>query len=255
MTMNGYYFNEQLNYIYRNTEDAPHSETTLHSHKLCEILLFESGDGELCLGQKKQMLFSGALVILPKDTMHFINILSGRPYRRHILHFEDVQGLFNKPVILDAHENSRIISVFSRMKDYNSLFDGKQKTAVFSALLTELVALISKTEAPQKENRGEFMTKATEYIENNINQLEDITMLCASLCCSRAQLYREFRKALGVSPMKYITDRRLEIAQNLLKLGDDATKVCFRCGFSDYSAFYRAYKAKYGYSPNKTKIY
>ena len=252
--MNGYYFDKKLNYVYRDTQSPPHSETNLHGHNVCELLFLESGDCELVLEGKRQMLFSGALVILPRGTGHFINILSDMPYRRHIVHFDDTDNSFDGAAVLDVSENSRIVSVFSRMRDYNSLFDGEQKTKVFCALLCELVLLIQNTVSKGGERGSEFMVRADEYIEKHIREIQNTKELCEALCISRAGLYREFEKAFGVSPMRYVAGRRLEMAQSLLRLGDDATKVCERVGFSDYSAFYRAYKAKFGYSPNKTKI-
>ena len=72
--MNGYYFDKKLNYVYRDTQSPPHSETNLHGHNVCELLFLESGDCELVLEGKRQMLFSGALVILPRGTGYISDI-------------------------------------------------------------------------------------------------------------------------------------------------------------------------------------
>ena len=99
--------------------------------------------------------------------------------------------------------------------------------------------------------QGSFIYLATDYIERHLQEIENVKVLCDALHISRAQLYREFERELSKSPMRYINDLRLERAKNLLKLGEDATRVCERCGFHDYSAFYRAYKKYFGHSPSK----
>ena len=45
------------------------------------------------------------------------------------------------------------------------------------------------------------------------------------------------------------TIRRLLMARQLLSAGVPAGQVSSNCGFSDYTSFYRAFKAEYGINP------
>ncbi|MBQ8605934.1 MAG: helix-turn-helix transcriptional regulator [Clostridia bacterium] len=247
--MDGYYLNGKLNYIHRSASRPPHNETALHCHDMCELLYFEKGDGELVLEGKRQLLFPGALVILPRGTMHFINVLSDKPYVRSVINFEG--GSFEKAQVLDISGQARIISVFERMREYAGLFSGEQRDEILSACLTELILLIKSSQKQVSQEYGKLIHQATTYIERHLQEIENVSALCEVLHISRAQLYREFERELSKSPMRYINDLRLERAKNLLKLGEDATRVCERCGFRDYSAFYRAYKKYFGHSPSK----
>ena len=76
-----------------------------------------------------------------------------------------------------------------------------------------------------------------------------IEELCAALYVSRSTLQRAFHEALGVSPMRYASLRRLLRAQTMIALGDTPTAVSEALGYRDYSAFYRAYRARFGHSP------
>ena len=54
--------------------------------------------------------------------------------------------------------------------------------------------------------------------------------------------------SLGREAAKRIADARARIAT---VLGAKPTEIYTKCGFSDYSAFYRAYKNQFGYPPSE----
>jgi AraC family transcriptional regulator, exoenzyme S synthesis regulatory protein ExsA len=74
----------------------------------------------------------------------------------------------------------------------------------------------------------------------------------AQLChCSLSSFKREFRKHYGTSPGKWLLERRLERSASLLQsTGMSVTEIMFECGFEDLSHFSRAFKEKFGLSPN-----
>ena len=60
---------------------------------------------------------------------------------------------------------------------------------------------------------------------------------------------RDFRKISELSPERWITNRRLIAAQELLKRGRRVTYVCFDVGFKNVSHFSAIFKRKYGMTP------
>jgi AraC-like DNA-binding protein len=68
--------------------------------------------------------------------------------------------------------------------------------------------------------------------------------------CSRAQLCRRFRTALGCSPIAYVLRLRLEAARELLTTtGLDIAAIAAKCGFSDRYHLTRAFSARYRQGP------
>lgn len=189
------------------------------------------------------------------------------PYKRAVLNFSALPDslsealsshLFAEPRILHIAQNPRILAVLERMQDYSELFCGKERELLFHSLVTELLLLIDKTEAVtavSSDGYGSFITQALAYIERHLTEIAGVSDLCETLHVSRAYLFREFQAALKTSPMRFINEKRLLAAQNLLLLGEDANKVCFRCGYREYSTFYRAYRAYFGYSPQETHFH
>lgn len=78
--------------------------------------------------------------------------------------------------------------------------------------------------------------------------LEDFAQLSHR---SLSSFKREFRKHYGTSPGKWLLERRLERSASLLQsTGMSVTEIMFECGFEDLSHFSRAFKEKFGRSPN-----
>lgn len=50
---------------------------------------------------------------------------------------------------------------------------------------------------------------------------------------------------------RYVTQRRLDLARQLMLACNDLGTVAENAGFCDYSAFFRAFKQEYGLSPSE----
>lgn len=62
---------------------------------------------------------------------------------------------------------------------------------------------------------------------------------------------REFTRLVGTSVYRYIIQKRLMLARQLMSEGVSPTAAYHRCGFADYSGFYRAFKSEYHLSPKE----
>lgn len=61
---------------------------------------------------------------------------------------------------------------------------------------------------------------------------------------------REFREHYGTTPGKWLLERRLQCAADLLRLtGMSVTEIVFECGFEEPSHLSRTFRAKFGQSP------
>ena len=89
------------------------------------------------------------------------------------------------------------------------------------------------------------------YINQNLCSSLDVGQIADSLYVSESYLFRLFKKELHQTPLKYIREKRLMMAKKMLSEGERPTVVCTRCGFSDYTTFYRNYVAFFGCSPSE----
>jgi len=87
-------------------------------------------------------------------------------------------------------------------------------------------------------------------VENNLmNQLtlEEFAFLANR---SLSSFKRDFQKTYGVSPQRYIRERRLEMASADLANGRSAGEVYLDYGYQHLSNFNTAFKKKYGLTPS-----
>ena len=81
-----------------------------------------------------------------------------------------------------------------------------------------------------------------------------ITHLADDLNVSRVHLYRLIKAHTGKSCSKYVLDRRLDRAHEMLKAGKNSvTDVAFAVGFNNLSYFARAFRAKFDVNPSQLR--
>lgn len=97
--------------------------------------------------------------------------------------------------------------------------------------------------------------QAEEYLRANVDQPLTVETLAERTGVSGRTLYDSFRKFLGVSPMRYLRELRMERARaDLLDPAQarSVTEVATRWGFYQLGRFATDYRARYGESPNQT---
>ena len=88
------------------------------------------------------------------------------------------------------------------------------------------------------------------YLETHWAEPQRLDDLAALAGCSRAQLCRRFRAAVGCSPIQYLLRLRLEHARELLHTTRlDLCTIAERCGFSDRYHLSKSYALRYGLGP------
>ena len=112
------------------------------------------------------------------------------------------------------------------------------------------IALHSRQVRPERQ-LSELVQKVLGYIAENLQQDISLDGLATEFFVSKYHLSHAFSREVGVSIYRYIMLRRLLMARQLLQEGMPAGQVCTACGFSDYTSFYRAFRAEYGISPGK----
>ena len=100
-----------------------------------------------------------------------------------------------------------------------------------------------------------------DYFHNGIREFSEQAPLWElSLCAntvsllvhiSPSTLSKLFLGKMGISFYHFVTQRRLINSKAKIEQGRSLEEAALSCGFSDYSAFYRALKKEYGMSPRE----
>lgn len=99
--------------------------------------------------------------------------------------------------------------------------------------------------------KSNLIDQIIEYINNRIE--EDITIdeISEYFYLSKFHLSREFKKYTGTTIHRYIVQKKLIEAKELILKEMPITDVYKKCGFGDYSNFFRAFKNEYGITPKQ----
>ena len=245
-------------YIRHAVDDAPDNKgAAFHIHDRCEVFYFVSGNAQYLVEGSVYPLKRGSLLIMRPGEAHCIRFLSDErceryavnfpislfdsidPQRRLILPFADRplgrHNLYYLPELEDT---------FSELVCCEE--DAYGRTLLFTLRLADIMdRLIRQTDSlPPPEPA--LSEKLVRYVNDML--FEDITVeqLSGHFFLSVSQFSRLFKEATGASPWAYITAKRLISAREQLQSGISAKKAAERCGFKDYSVFYRAYVKRFG---------
>jgi two-component system response regulator YesN len=121
-------------------------------------------------------------------------------------------------------------------------------------LVRELVSRIMGYLSPHAGGT-ELAVQLQNYVDRHFMKLEQMEDLADVFRYSYAYLSRLFKKQTGVSISRYVLEKRLELAKQLIENNDalSMAKVAEMSGFADRRYFLRAFKAYTGKSPTAYK--
>jgi AraC-like DNA-binding protein len=132
---------------------------------------------------------------------------------------------------------------------------GRQSTKLPELLLTEVLRL-QLANAPASERgwfaglRDPVLAPAMRAVHTAPERKWTVADLAREAVVSRSLLDGRFRDVLGLSPMRYVNEWRMRVAQDLLVTTEvKVAAIATRVGYDSEEAFSRAFKRAHGQSP------
>lgn len=257
-------------------KDPYMKEVALHLHDFYEIYFFLDGNVQYNVESRSYQLKAGdVLLINPLELHQPIFGKEQRGYERIVL-------WINKSFLesLSPPENDLTACFDTTAPGHTNLL--RPESAMRQVLIYELEQLMLETESQEycseyfgvsylvqiliqlnrqakqqnKEAEAKVASDSVVYmVLNYINThySEDLTLdfLANQFFISKYHLSREFGRLVGTSVHRYIVQKRLIMAKQMMQEGKPSSEVYQHCGFGDYSNFYRAFKAEYQISPRE----
>ena len=96
------------------------------------------------------------------------------------------------------------------------------------------------------------LRRARDHADRCYAEPLDVESLAAVAGLSKYHFLRLFRATYGLTPGEYVSQRRIERAQDLLRAtGLSVTEVCFAVGFSSLGSFSSRFKTVVGETPSQ----
>ncbi|WP_426490439.1 AraC family transcriptional regulator N-terminal domain-containing protein [Hymenobacter sp. 102] len=138
---------------------------------------------------------------------------------------------------------------------------GRIKDVLAGFTIQEMLVRLMQTQARQLlfHNYQQHATShrfaaVVQYIKQHLTEQITVEKLAELACMSKATFFRVFKRELGLTPVEYVIQERLQEAKRLLrnplvKVAD----VCFRAGFNNTAYFQKIFKQYEGVTPGMYK--
>ncbi len=252
-----------VEYLYKET-DQPETVYTHHCHQAYEIYCLVSGKVEFRVEGEVFHLTSGSALLLDFARLH--SAKAEGHYERAVLHFPKevlyrqelpLLKLFSEPGILYHFDSGDLFHKYlSEFTTIASMPEDVRDIAIHSHVVSLLLKFSAMCdEATVADRSNEQIKRIVKYINENLSSELSEGGIANTFYMSLSTLIRQFKKTTGVSAPKYILYKRMSLARAMLERGVPAGEVALRCGYNDYSTFYRSYRKVHGLSPGQMLNY
>ncbi len=251
-----------LEHVYSISQDCSCIDSNAHRHTFWELILFERGEGIHIINGEPHPLRPGIITLLsPTDTHGWVNADGSLhdctkvrfSYNIWHNHMRPLLQSYRFPMVaeLSAEDHQKALQLLDLLYDEH-LRDQQTDNAAFALQLIASLLLLIQRNLP--DNAGTNAAKTRDillYIQEHFCEPITITEVASAMGYSPKYFSRLFAQELGVPFREYVLAQRLNYAYHLIKHSDlSITEVCCETGFHSLAHFSKAFKHKYGCSPN-----
>lgn len=256
--------------------DSYLNHVALHHHDFYEVYLFLNGNVNYTIESRNYHLVPGDILLISPLELHQPRITQEKhPYERIVLWINKAFiEQFSTPdttlthcfdASVPGHTNllrlaptprQRIADMMDRLVTESNTNKYGADLAALGCLVQFLVelnrqALSCEQRHELTDKSGPIVTNVLNFINEHYNEELSLDLLASRFFVNKYHLSHEFNRLVGTSIYRYVIQKRLVIAKQMLADGLPPTDVYQHCGFGDYSNFYRAFKGEYGISPKE----
>ena len=223
---------------------------TRHKHRNWELVYCTGASGRFVFDGLEIPYEEGDVVVIPPDTPHE-NVSEGGFTNIH-LNIEGATLSFAQPVRIRDDGNRTILHLFT---DAYYLFcgDAEKRAALLGSYGSLIVRCMTAFRAVHSKNRiAEEIEQS--IVQNFANASYELDEVLQAMPYCYDYLCRIFRKEMGMTPHRYLTNLRLQAAAEMLSSvynDDSISHVALTCGFRNPLYFSRLFKKKYGAAPSE----
>lgn len=242
-----------------------------HTHdEFFEITYVISGKGiARANGIPTQISQNELFISLPNETHEIISD-SVEPLRYYFIAFNFKQDsqfhniLYQEKIIkLNAHSRiakssvigssfAELISQLENPNEYSNLkFQLLCKVLAVNVIQIYKKIYTKNYNSPIINNDQVLYHKIISFIDNNLTKIDKLSDIAEYLNYNYVYISRIFKKKFGKTIYTYFSDKKLELAKQLITNSDmSLTEISTHLNYSSIFVFSRIFKNKYGISPN-----
>ncbi len=203
---------------------------------------------------------SAFFITFPDSSRYYLP--EGGKWKFFYLHFDGELGdYFYKRIqntsgnIFSLDSSSQAINCF--LEEYQTFQNGRKYDRYESGIFLYrfLSTLLRELEIPSIIIKNAVVEEAAEWIRQNYRSQNNLSQMCSQLGVSLPHLTRQFHSQKGITPMKYLTQLRLEQGISfLLNTTLNIDVIAQECGFANGNYFAKVFRKSMGVSPSEYRI-
>ena len=268
------YLNE--NFRMFHLRDSAGQERDFHFHEFDKIVILISGSVNYMVEGTDYSLKPWDILLVRHHMIHKAVIDVSEPYERIIIYLDSAYvdrfapegGLMDcfaaaeqRRFCLMRPEESEIAELRGTLERLECTINDTafgadlMRGTMLTQLMVQLNRIMQRDTSCESSSveYNEKIAAALSYINENLTKRLSVDELAAMSYLSRYHFMRLFKSQTGCTVHNYIRQKRLVLAARLIREGMSASNAAVECGFSDYSAFHRAFTQTFGVSPGKIK--
>lgn len=232
-----------------------------HYHQTYQLLFVLEGEGTIRLGSEVRKLTVDDTALIVPYSVHsvmsdfrltllvlaFDEAVLDPDMRAQLLHAYFPASCLMKPGLFAASELRQLLRkmLFEQSRELSQLVRLSLKVQLSQLLL--LLVRSPETGSSSNKLRAE---KIRSYIDSKYFDPLTAGDIASKLDISTRHVNNIFKERYNMTPMQYLTEVRIRVAQKLLvETGKDIISICFEVGYDSVSTFYRSFKAVAKLSP------
>jgi len=245
--------NGKLDFFYYKSEKAC-TYVDFHKHNCYELVYYLTGTGTMNLNGELLRYTPNSMTVTRPNYMHD----ERREEATDVIFFGFLYDDFPVPLrngIVQDSEQHDILRLVLSMKE--ELLEQKAHYRFrVDLLLNETILLIGRfANLDAAEHRPEKLFYARRYLEENFTQRVNMQTLAELAGYSSDHFRHLFKEQTGMSPARYVLNKRLEAARHmLLNTTASVSSIGLECGFSTTSQFIELFKRANGRTPLQFRV-
>ena len=250
--------------------------TPVHTHRFLELICCRGSIGSRCIiGSEEYLLNQGDILVVPPGVSHAVLMPEdGHLQKKHYVLWISMDFLtqlaeeypffsrypLNRANLLHTagtpweHLELSFRTIVEEWEHKAPGWDPNM-TATTVQLLVHISravsAISSQTVQQGSQEKQDLLNRLLIYVEANLSEKITLEETAEHFWISTTTLSSLFSKRMGISFYQYVLRRRLREARDQIAQGSPIETAAAKVGFSDYSAFYRAFRREYGMSPRQ----
>ena len=228
----------------------------MHTHESWTLLIVDEGIVAYDLDRHEHGALHQVVTLLPPQVPHNGRAATSAGFRKRVVYLDPSQlpaGLIgqavDQPVLVDSLLRHRIHQLHHALEQPGEELEAESRLAFITERLR--CHLTQRSEPSSAMRAADVARQLRELIDIRFQDKVTLRQASEQVHAHPAHLVRMFSREFGISPHRYLTGLRVDLARRLLLDGMPPSMAAAAAGFYDQSHLNRSFKRVLGTTPGK----